>query len=425
MILRGNESLRAQLELPLLERSFLFAVVSFFVLLPLSWVWSFFAYLRMLLRRKKASSHLDDVRIVSVGNVSVGGTGKSPLVRAVVRMALADGYDVAVMTRGYTASGASASSIVRVQNDMFSDSRGEWRSLSDETLEHALLLRDTVVTERALWIVQGQDRRTLYNQVVEHWRGLNEAQRRVSGCGLVVVLDDALQQTALPVHRDVIVWDPQSAQRAPLKCLPYGPYRMGFPIRRFWSLAVPRADVVVWSRLRTDSERDRFFNSIQSARKKLGALSSWDKVTQLLGRENLTLAQARVTRDGSFFELRSVSASSLTKSVRLLCGIARPERFKASVECYFLGQGLDVEIESCFAVSDHGEISGKSLRQIVSGVSVIVTLKDLSRWWQVAELREMMIRGQLFVLCLEVEILNLSFEHPKVSFDQLFRFQRA
>lgn len=425
MILRGNESLRAQLELPLLKRSFLFAVVSFFVLLPLSWVWSFFAYLRMLRRRKKVSSHLDDVRIVSVGNVSVGGTGKSPLVRAFVRMALADGNDVAVMTRGYKASGVCASSVVRVQKDMFSDSRGEWGSLSDETLEHALLLRDSVGFERALWILQGRDRRSLFDQVVQHWQALKEVERSGSERGLVVLLDDALQQTALPVQRDVIVWDPQSAEHAPLKCLPYGPYRMGFPIRRFWSLAVPEGDVVVWSRLRTDSERDLFFNSIQSARKKLRVLSSWDKAAQLIVRENLTLAQACVRSESSFFELKSVSASSLTNSVRLLCGIARPERFKASIECYFRSHGLDVEIESCFAVSDHGDISSNSLRQIVSGKSVIITLKDLSRWWQMDELRKMMICGQLFVLCLEVEILNSSFEHLNLSFDQLFRFQRA
>ncbi len=64
-----------------------------FLLLPLSWTYCFVMYVRF-----KTSTPKDfDIDIVSIGNLSVGGSGKTPLVTA-----LASKYeDVAIVLRGY------------------------------------------------------------------------------------------------------------------------------------------------------------------------------------------------------------------------------------------------------------------------------------------------------------------------------------
>ncbi|MFA7354761.1 MAG: tetraacyldisaccharide 4'-kinase, partial [Sulfurimonadaceae bacterium] len=63
------------------------------LLLPLSWLYCFYMYLRF-----KSKNSVDfGVDIISVGNLSVGGSGKTPLVTA-----LASRYkDVAIILRGY------------------------------------------------------------------------------------------------------------------------------------------------------------------------------------------------------------------------------------------------------------------------------------------------------------------------------------
>ncbi|QFR49516.1 tetraacyldisaccharide 4'-kinase [Sulfurimonas lithotrophica] len=67
-------------------------IVSFF-LLPLSWLYCFFMWLNFKLQKP----HDFDVDIISVGNLNVGGSGKTPLVTA-----LASRYEnVAVILRGF------------------------------------------------------------------------------------------------------------------------------------------------------------------------------------------------------------------------------------------------------------------------------------------------------------------------------------
>ena len=64
-----------------------------FLLLPLSWIYCFGMYIRF-----KSKKPVDfNIDIVSVGNLSVGGSGKTPLVTA-----LASRYkNVAIVLRGY------------------------------------------------------------------------------------------------------------------------------------------------------------------------------------------------------------------------------------------------------------------------------------------------------------------------------------
>ena len=47
--------------------------------------------------------HRVDVPVISVGNLTLGGTGKTPLVEWIVRRFLAQGKKVGIISRGYGA----------------------------------------------------------------------------------------------------------------------------------------------------------------------------------------------------------------------------------------------------------------------------------------------------------------------------------
>ena len=72
------------------------------ILFPFSFLFGIITYLRNKLYDWKCipSVHYNDIYVVSVGNITVGGTGKTPFVEYLLRM-LSPKYQVAVLSRGY------------------------------------------------------------------------------------------------------------------------------------------------------------------------------------------------------------------------------------------------------------------------------------------------------------------------------------
>jgi tetraacyldisaccharide 4'-kinase len=67
------------------------------LLTPVSWIWAF-----ATARRLAAARPLDPgTPVICVGNLTLGGSGKTPVVRALVRRLAAQGRGVQVLTRGY------------------------------------------------------------------------------------------------------------------------------------------------------------------------------------------------------------------------------------------------------------------------------------------------------------------------------------
>lgn len=70
-------------------------------LLPLSWMYGMAVRFRNLLfDRKILKQHTFDVPIICIGNITVGGTGKTPHTEYLVGL-LSENYQVAVLSRGY------------------------------------------------------------------------------------------------------------------------------------------------------------------------------------------------------------------------------------------------------------------------------------------------------------------------------------
>ena len=84
-----------------------------FGLIPLAWLYSFILRLRALLFQAGIMKTLRLPRpVVSIGNITVGGTGKTPTTAYIARLLLEQGYKVAVISRGYGGALEGQTSIV-------------------------------------------------------------------------------------------------------------------------------------------------------------------------------------------------------------------------------------------------------------------------------------------------------------------------
>lgn len=164
-------------------------------LLPLSWCYS-----RVATRRRKkflSQPSVDlSVPIVVVGNISVGGTGKSPLVAALVNILHDQEYRPAILSRGYGGEGVVYPHLVSEE-----DSAVE---VGDEALMLQQMLNCPVMVDP------------------DRVRGARELILKENPD--IILCDDGLQHYALPRDLEIVVLD-GSRGLGNGKLLPAGPLR--------------------------------------------------------------------------------------------------------------------------------------------------------------------------------------------------------
>ena len=139
---------------------------------------------RMAYQRGWLRQHHLSKPVVSVGNLTVGGTGKTPLVIWLAQQLHATGQRVAILSRGYGRQEPS-------QNVMVSDGKGqvkEWRVVGDEPW---------MIAKNCPWaiVAVGSDRHRLGQWVLEQ-----------TDCDCFI-LDDGYQHLSLYRNLDVVVFD--------------------------------------------------------------------------------------------------------------------------------------------------------------------------------------------------------------------------
>ncbi|MEN9810765.1 MAG: Tetraacyldisaccharide 4-kinase [Pseudomonadota bacterium] len=409
-----TERWRTQLELPLMQRDFFFALFSFFVAAPLSLIWSALSAMRAGQRvRLQIRPTAEEPWIISVGNVAVGGTGKSPIVRSLARMAFTSGFDVAILSRGYGREDAGLVFAALNAGDIKSGTPLESGKFSDESLEHALLLREELTDQQWLWIGQCSNRGSLLGAILKDREQMSLGQRVRP---LVVLLDDGLSQVTLPVHHDVVVWDPQSLLRAPRWCLPFGPYRCGLP-SFLWSDSIPRADVVVWSRLLSADNWPEFSRTVAEAREVLARKNTGE----LFAVEKACLVRACAVPAGLGIALTRVSSNEWPQRCRVVTGLARPHRFIDTLTTQARQvSAVQPEIFGTLQLPDHGELT-PAAAEFFAGSEVIVTsLKDLCRWRADPAVADCLNDGRLFVLLLEIAFVDAAGQPCRGDFSGLY-----
>ena len=253
-----------------------------------------------------------DIPVVVVGNITVGGTGKSPFVIALVRQLQAIGLRPAVITRGY---GGSAS-----HYPCFLDAASTVEEAGDE----AIMIRRSVSCPVVV------DRRRM--------RAI-EALRKSQTCD-VIISDDGLQHYAMPRALEIVMLDGERLLGNGL-CLPAGPLRE--PAAR-----LEEVDYVV---MNGDSSDTTLANG-RFGRKPAMHLrpAAWVNL-----------------RSGARVDLQSLPLAGAGR-LHAFAGIGNPQRFFATVRA--LGYS-----PLCHPFPDHYRFGAQDLR-FAAGNTVVMTQKD-------------------------------------------------
>jgi tetraacyldisaccharide 4'-kinase len=243
------------------------------VLAPLSRLYAALAWLDRTLTREQRI----DVPVVVVGNLIVGGAGKTPTVMAMVRLLRAYGWTPGVISRGY---GRRGDGVVEVQRDSAAALVGDEPLLIHlRTSAPVTVARDRVAAARAL--------------------------RAAHPAVDVIVADDGLQHHRLARDAQVIVFDERGLGNGLL--LPSGPLRERLPA------VLPHTSLVLYN-----------------ASEPSTPLPGWLATQRLDGVLPLTEWAAGAAPDAAgWARLRG-------RPLLAAAGIAAPERFFAALR----GQGL-------------------------------------------------------------------------------------
>jgi tetraacyldisaccharide 4'-kinase len=258
--------------------------------------------------------------VISVGNLTTGGTGKTPMVEWLVRALLARGLVPAIALRGYRAH----------------DGR------SDEAEQYRRLLPGTPV-------LVGADR----------WASITDARARGVGFDCVV-LDDGFQHRRLARDVDIVLVD--AAARTPQdRLLPAGDLRE--PVA---SLARAQAVVITHA------------DAVEQAQ--LEELCAWAR--GLLGEPRVVVQASHVWTGLRVHEAgqdREAPVTSLSGTrVVVVCGLGRPEHFIRQA------QGVGVHVVHQLLLGDHAmptaaQLDGVRRAAKAHGARLLTTGKDWAR----------------------------------------------
>lgn len=171
--------------------------------------------------------------VISIGNMTVGGTGKSPMVCYVAALLKGLGLEVAVISRGYRGYAQRLGGIVSDGNTRFM----ELQASGDEPQLLASKLK-------GIPLVVGKDR----------YRAGRLAISRFGS--RVLILDDAFQHLALKRDVDLVLLD-STRPFGNGHCIPRGPLRE--PVEQ-----IKRASAFILTRCRRDGDSPRALSMIEA-----------------------------------------------------------------------------------------------------------------------------------------------------------------
>ena len=247
-----------------------------YVLMPLSWVYRcVFAARKLGYRLGLFSSYHSQVPVIVVGNLTVGGTGKTPLVIYLVELLRENGFSPAVISRGY--SGDAPHYPFEVSPET---------SVKESGDEPALIVKRTNVP-----------------MVVGPNRGANIDLLLAKNSVDVIVSDDGLQHLALQRDMEVCLVD-DTANIKNTNLLPAGPYRE--PLSRLNSVDF----VVHHQQVKDQIKHDNYTMTLQAGQAK--PLTS-QQVDSQLGQQKQIHAVAGIGNPERFFKTCELEGYTINK----------------------------------------------------------------------------------------------------------------
>ncbi len=262
-----------------------------------------------------------DLPVICIGNLNVGGTGKTPTTIALAQMFASQGQAVHIVSRGY---GGRLSGPVRVDAQRHSAAE-----VGDEPLLMAAFAPVWVARDRAAGV------------------------RAAKAAGAAVVLmDDGFQNPAVRQHRSLVVVDAEVGF-GNARCLPAGPLRE--PVAE----GLARADLVL---------------AIGNAQARARFARRWGPVLDAArgqAPDGVPLLGARIEPLATGMDWRGLR-------VLAFAGIGRPEKFFASLAA----QGA--QVLRAQALSDHQPLGAALFARLerearALGAQLVTTEKDAVR----------------------------------------------
>jgi tetraacyldisaccharide 4'-kinase len=287
------------------------------------------------------------VPVISVGNLSVGGTGKTPVTIDITRRLTASGKKVAILSRGYKRKSTEEYTVVSDGKEILSNCA----EAGDEPFMMAQALPATVV-------ISGKDRSSTSAIASDTFK-----------CDLIV-LDDGFQHLKLRRDFDVVLLDYSETLDDAL--VPAGRLREPFS-------ALGRATHIVISKVPPypDPKRMRRFQELAE---------------KYAPRAQVSMCRFRPASLRTIDGRGDLSFSEISgQKVIALCGIARPSAFVDSIS------QLGVEVASLQAFPDHHWFSESELINLKSILDkteaslIVTTEKDLVRLNLPAKLKEKVV----------------------------------
>jgi len=215
-------------------------------------------------------------KVISIGNITAGGTGKTPLAIYLAGLASKSGLKVAVVARGYKREGKG---LIELHEN------STWQKVGDEPLEIFRRIENVRV-----YVCQSKTR---------------AAQQAFSDGAELILIDDGFQHRRLARDVNIVCLDW-------LKPLGPGGY-LPLGLLREPPQALKRADIIVYTSYDKNSRRKQRIDNI-----------AVDKKT--------FFSSSTIT---GFINLRSGKENAVneigTKKIIAFCGLGSPEKFKNSL----------------------------------------------------------------------------------------------
>ncbi len=293
------------------------------------------------------------VPVITVGNLSVGGTGKTPHVEYLIRL-LQYRFQVATMSRGYKRN---------TQGFLMADAKANALRIGDEPMQYHMKFPELAVSV-------AEERMTGIPYLL---------QRRPDTD--VILLDDAYQHRSVKAGMNILITD-YSRPFYKDYILPYGRLREG-------RSAYKRAHIIIVSKCPADMTEE-------AARTMTGTINP-------LPHQQVFFSAVGYRTPYDFFTQQHVSL--VGKNIILVCCIARPEPLVAH---------LDSVADQVHVLSypDHHYFYSKEMEEIkataqnwdVAGKVIVTTEKDATRLHlQMEKLKELDV--PVVVLPIEIELL--------------------
>jgi tetraacyldisaccharide 4'-kinase len=295
----------------------------------------------------------DPVRIarpvVSIGNLSMGGTGKTPLVAEVIKLALEKNIKPIVIARNYRAESSGVSKVDLKVNRAA-------KFFGDEAV--------SLATQFPQVSVYTGPKKYLSAQAVEKNEKFD-----------LLIIDDGFQHRSLHRDFDIVLIDASRPEKEN-EIFPKGYFREGFSSLR-------RADLILLTKVNWAKE-----GAVEKLRAQISKFSKAEICEVEFLQEPVTDIQK-------------------TEKVITVAGIAHPENFELELQ----KQGLDVAKSLRF--SDHHSYDSKSVAQMIDvmkqegATRILTTEKDFVKLAQFSGITEVLVPVKIKAsLCSEAEGLN-------------------